>query len=152
MTFDFKQAWTDMVQPILRRPRDVQVAALCWRVHEGRTEVLLITSRDTGRWILPKGWLIDGLDGPRSALQEAWEEAGVKEADLITDPIGSFDYDKRQDSGYDIPVEANVYKARVITLADEFPEVDERTRKWVTPEEAANMVREPGLQRILRNM
>ncbi|MEB8385820.1 NUDIX hydrolase [Rhodobacteraceae bacterium KMM 6894] len=152
MTFDFKQAWTDMVQPILKRPRNMQVAALCWREHEGRIEVLLITSRDTGRWILPKGWLIDGLDGPRSALQEAWEEAGVKEADLITDPIGSYDYEKRQDSGYDIPVEAKVYKARAITLSDDFPEADERTRKWVTPAEAATMVREPGLQRILRNM
>ena len=114
--------------------------------------MLLITSRDTGRWILPKGWLIDGLDGPRSALQEAWEEAGVKKADLIEEPIGSFDYDKRQDSGYDIPVEARVYKVHALKLVDDFPEAEERTRKWVTPQQAATMVREPGLQAILRSL
>lgn len=152
MTNGLKKAWTEMVQPILKRPRNVQVAALCYRETAGRTEVLLITSRDTGRWILPKGWLIDGLDGPQSALQEAWEEAGVKDGDLTTDPVGSFDYDKRQEGGYDIPVEAKVYKVRANTLADEFPEADERTRKWVSPSDAANMVQEPGLQEILRQM
>ncbi len=55
----------------------------------------MITSRDTGRWILPKGWPIDGLDEAGSALQEAWEEAGVKDGRIANAPIGTFDYQKR---------------------------------------------------------
>ena len=56
-----------------------QVAALCWRLRKGRAEVLLVTSRDTGRWVLPKGWPITGLSPQAAAAREAWEEAGVAE-------------------------------------------------------------------------
>ncbi|MEN9850080.1 MAG: hypothetical protein RL128_243, partial [Pseudomonadota bacterium] len=55
-----------------------QYGALCWRMHRGKVEVLLITSRDTGRWVIPKGWPIDGLAPAQTAAREAWEEAGVE--------------------------------------------------------------------------
>lgn len=71
--------------------------------------MLLITSRDTGRWILPKGWPIDGLDGAGAALQEAWEEAGVTKADIRSDPMGIFDYDKGLGEGLTVPVTTQVY-------------------------------------------
>jgi len=66
-----------------------QYGAVCWRLHRGRVEVLLVTSRDTGRWIIPKGWPIDGLSPAGTAQREAWEEAGV-EGEVIEDGLGVF--------------------------------------------------------------
>tara|TARA_R110000787_G_scaffold66681_5_gene149618 strand:+ start:585 stop:1043 length:459 start_codon:yes stop_codon:yes gene_type:complete len=146
----FKRAWADMFMPILRRPKRVQVAALCYRDTDDGKRVLLITSRDTGRWIVPKGWPIDGLDGPGAALQEAWEEAGVKQADIESDPVGLYEYDKGLGEGMTVPVEARVYLTRVRDLSEVYPEADQRTRAWFTPQDAANLVDEPDLKAILR--
>ena len=132
-----------------RRP---QVAALCLRETPEGLRVLLITSRDTGRWIVPKGWPMEGKTGSESAQEEAWEEAGVLSADFETEPLGHFDYDKRMGDGDDIPVQAQVYRALTHQMSDDFPEAGERTRIWVTPEEAARMVEETELQAILRRV
>jgi 8-oxo-dGTP pyrophosphatase MutT (NUDIX family) len=149
MTDILKSTWLDLVAPLFRRPKRVQVAALCYREKKNRKEVLLITSRDTGRWILPKGWPIDGLDEAGAALQEAWEEAGVKKGEIANSPLGTFNYDKRMDSGALTPVEAQVFEVKVQDMRDEFPETDERTRRWVAPAKAAEMVDEPELKQIL---
>ncbi|SLN21809.1 Diadenosine hexaphosphate hydrolase [Roseovarius litorisediminis] len=146
------KTWTNLVQPLLRRPRQLQVAAICYRENNGKTEVLLITSRGTGRWIVPKGWPIDGLNAPEAALQEAWEEAGVKASVNAAVPVGSFDYEKWVEDGYETPIKAQVFKVRIDDLADTYPEMDERTREWFSPAEAANLVQEPGLQDILRHL
>ena len=127
-----------------------QVAALCYRDTPQGKRVLLITSRDTGRWIVPKGWPIKGLDGPGSALQEAWEEAGVRKADIESDPVGYYEYAKGLGDGVTIPVEAQVYLTKVRDLREDYPEADERTRAWFAPADAANLVDEPDLQAILR--
>lgn len=150
MIHQLKQAWSDYVLPIMQRPRALQMAALCHRTKAGQTEVLLITSRDTGRWIIPKGWPIRGLDAPETALQEAWEEAGVLKAALSRKPIGSYTYDKIRASGLPVPVETLVYPVAVEKLAKDFPEAQQRTRKWMRPAEAAELVDEPGLRAILR--
>ncbi|WP_132858598.1 NUDIX hydrolase [Shimia isoporae] len=147
-----KRAYHSVLVPLLQRPRRLQVAALCMRERGEVREVLLVTSRDTGRWVLPKGWPIRGKDAPGSALQEAWEEAGVREANMNTSPVGSYGYDKRLDSGLALPVEVKVYEAEVTKLMEDFPEAEERTRKWVRPEEAAEMVQEPELQALLRDI
>lgn len=151
MMHGIKRAWADMLMPIFQRPKRVQVAALCTRIHKGETQVLLITSRDTGRWIVPKGWPIDGLDGPGAALQEAWEEAGVSKADILSDPVGIYSYDKGLAEGMTVPVVAQVYLTEVSDLADTYPDVDLRTRKWFAPQEAAELVDEPELKQILRD-
>jgi 8-oxo-dGTP pyrophosphatase MutT (NUDIX family) len=129
-----------------------QVAALCWRKHKGRKEVLLITSRDTGRWVVPKGWPIEGLTDAESALQEAWEEAGVRADADKARHIGRFSYEKGMRDGTTLPVKAELYKVRLRDdeLRDRFPEARERRRLWVTPRRAAKLVDEPGLQDILR--
>jgi 8-oxo-dGTP pyrophosphatase MutT (NUDIX family) len=145
-----KAAWTSMVQPLLARPKRLQVAALCLRGTAPAREVLLITSRDTGRWILPKGWPIDGLTAPGAALQEAWEEAGVQSGTITEDPLGSYDYDKRLEGGVPVQVEVKVYAVTDVQMADDYPEVDERNRRWMPPTEAATLVDEPGLRDILR--
>lgn len=147
-----KRTWSDIFMPILQRPKRVQVAALCYKKTSDGMKVLLITSRDTGRWILPKGWPIDGKDGPGSALQEAWEEAGVSAADIEEEPMGLYEYVKGLDHGLSVPVETQVYMTRVRDMEDSYPEADERRRKWFTPAEAANLVDEPDLKNILCNL
>jgi 8-oxo-dGTP pyrophosphatase MutT (NUDIX family) len=130
-----------------RRP---QVAALCLRGSGEDLRVLMITSRGTGRWIIPKGWPIPGKTGAQAAMTEAWEEAGVKKAKINPDPIGSYGYDKITDDGGAIPVQAQVYVLTVEKLVDDFPEADERKRKWMRPKRAAKLVAEPELRDILR--
>lgn len=148
MTNTLKKAWDDYVSPIFKRPARVQVAALCFKGMGAEKRVLLITSRDSGRWILPKGWPIDGLDAPHAAEQEAWEEAGVK-GEISSTPIGHFSYEKSMDSGGISWCDTSVFEMTVTEVLDEFPEADQRKRKWVTPTEAANMVQEPELSAIL---
>lgn len=146
-----KSAWSDMLKPIFQRPNRVQVAALCHRQGDAGTEVLLITSRDTGRWIVPKGWPIDGLDGSAAALQEAWEEAGVQKARANPAEIGIYHYDKVLDAGMSVPVSTYVYAAEVVQMADNYPDAEERTRQWMSTSAAANKVAEPELAEILRS-
>jgi ADP-ribose pyrophosphatase YjhB (NUDIX family) len=39
--------------------------------------VLLVTSRETGRWIIPKGGPIKGFKPAKTAAREAYEDAGA---------------------------------------------------------------------------
>lgn len=152
MTNALKKAWSEMVRPLLQRPPQLQVAALCCRdTGEGR-QVLLITSRDTGRWIVPKGWLIPGKDAADAALQEAWEEAGVRASAIRPQSVGIYHYDKRLDEGYIAPVEVRVFRVDVAELSDIYPEVRERDRAWVSPAEAARRVDEAELKAILHQL
>ena len=125
-----------------------QVAALCWRKHRDGIEVLLITSRDTGRWVLPKGWPMDGRSGPEAAAVEAWEEAGV-EGRVATETLGFFGYDKTIAPDIAHPCMVSVYPLRVSTLSRRFPERKERRRKWFSAEKAARKVMEPELRALL---
>jgi 8-oxo-dGTP pyrophosphatase MutT (NUDIX family) len=128
-----------------------QTAALCYRTRRGRTEVLLITSRGTGRWVIPKGWLMSGKSASEAAAVEAWEEAGVKHGEPAGTPIGSFIYAKILKNGLPLPVEARVFPIEVRELADDYPEAHQRARRWVEPAEAAGMVDEPDLRQLLRD-
>jgi 8-oxo-dGTP pyrophosphatase MutT (NUDIX family) len=125
-----------------------QVAAICWRMHRDRVEVLLITSRDTGRWVLPKGWPVEGRDGPASAAQEAWEEAGVT-GTVHPEVVGLFGYDKMMGPKTALPCMVSVFSLRVARLARQFPERKERRRKWFVIEKAARKVVEPELRALL---
>ena len=145
------KAWSEVVRPLIKRPNRFQVAALCYRGKGDQREVLLITSRGTGRWILPKGWPIDGMNAAEAAMQEAWEEAGVSDGKIGTKPVGEFNYVKHMDDGGAAQCDAQVYSIKVKTMQDEFPEADERELRWVPAEEAAEMVDEKGLQKLLRD-
>ncbi|MDA7426543.1 NUDIX hydrolase [Thalassococcus lentus] len=136
---------------MLQRPKKLQVAALCHRGERNKREYLLVTSRGTKRWIIPKGWPIRGLASNEAALQEAWEEAGVKSGQAKGRPSGTYTYQKRQNSGWSFPVETLVYSVSVEELAEDYPEADQRTRTWVSAEKAADMVDEPQLQQIFRD-
>lgn len=132
--------------------RKRQVAAVCYRKTNAGKKVLLVTSRGTGRWIVPKGWPIKGLDNPEAALQEAWEEAGVKAAEIESAPVGHYDYDKRRSDGEITPVKTEVYLAEVESLAKSYPEDHQRERQWFSQDEAAARVQEPELKAILRDL
>jgi 8-oxo-dGTP pyrophosphatase MutT (NUDIX family) len=126
-----------------------QVAALPFRVgSDGQVEVLLITSRDTGRWILPKGWPMLGRKAHRAAEREAYEEAGLK-GQIAADPVGWYRYEKRLDHGRALPCKVRVYPLRVEAQHARWPEQDQRTLQWFPPEEAAQLVHEDELQRLL---
>lgn len=155
MNSPIEKAWTGFLRPLIQRPRGRQVAALCWREHKGDTQVLLITSRGSGRWIIPKGWPVPGLGDAQSAVAEAWEEAGVRAEGGPVGPIGRFTYVKQPDdaeAGFPVTLETDVYLVRVADLARRYPEVGQRKRRWVRPQKAAEMVRQPKLQAILRTM
>ena len=126
----------------------LQCAALCFRVHHGQAQVLLVTSRDTGRWLLPKGWPIAGLDHPQSAAREAWEEAGVK-GETQSQCLGQFSYLKLMSGGTGQPCIVMVYPLRVDTIAARFRERAQRRRKWFALEKAALLVQEPGAQQLI---
>lgn len=137
--------------PLFRRPKRLQMAALCHRDKGDTKEYLLVTSRDTGRWIIPKGWPIRGLKSNETALREAWEEAGVKNSRASDHPIGTYTYQKRRDNGFEVPVETLVYSVAVNELTDDYPEAHQRTRKWVSAQDAADMVNETELKAIFRD-
>ena len=142
--------WSEVLQPMLRRPPRRQVAALCWREGERGLEVLVISSRGTGRWILPKGWPMRGKDLAGAALQEAWEEAGAIFVAAPAVQVGRFASVKVSDSGLAEPSEVVVYAAQVRALADDYPEVGPRRRRWASPAEAAELVDEAGLAELIR--
>ncbi len=144
-----RKLWSQTLQPMLSRPVRLQVAALCWRQGEAGREVLLITSRGTGRWVIPKGWPMAGKTSAQSAAQEAWEEAGVRKGYFTDVPLGRFHYDKRLDSGAVEPLETLVYAVEVTDLRDDFPEADQRNRQWFPAAEAATLVDEPELRALL---
>ena len=125
-----------------------QFAALCYRYQKDKLRVLLITSRKTGRWIIPKGWPIDGKTPAETAMQEAWEEAGVV-GNYDDVCLGLFSYRKYFEEADDLPCVAMVFPVKVKHLEDKYPEAGQRKRKWVSRNRAAKMVSEPELARIL---
>jgi 8-oxo-dGTP pyrophosphatase MutT (NUDIX family) len=135
------------VQLMFRRPVREQYGALCYRAKKKRSnvEVLLITSRDTGRWVIPKGWPMEGKSAPAAAAREAWEEAGVK-GTISEEPFGSYRYMKGLPEGLKVECRVRVFPLAVDDICKNFPEKDQRRAEWVDCAEAALRVHEPGLK------
>lgn len=134
-----------------KRDLRTQFGALCYRVHNDETQVLLITSRASKRWIIPKGWPQDGETPAQSAANEAFEEAGVsgKPANLC---LGMYSYTKVMDEDQDdLPCAVSVFPVRVKKLLDKYPEVKLRKRRWFSLKKAAGLVKEPELKKILKH-
>jgi 8-oxo-dGTP pyrophosphatase MutT (NUDIX family) len=131
---------------------NLQYAALPFRRRaDMHVEVMLITSRDTGRWLIPKGWPVPGLSPQGSAAREAQEEGGL--VGRISDQaIGSFHYDKRLPDGSAVTCKVDVFALEVERQMGVWPERDERSRRWFAWEEAAEVVQEPELQTLIRSL
>jgi 8-oxo-dGTP pyrophosphatase MutT (NUDIX family) len=128
---------------------DEQYAALPWRRGaSGEVEVLVITSRETQRWVLPKGWPMRDRTPWAAAAQEAFEEAGVT-GDIRPDPIGAYSYDKRLRDGTLRPVRVTVFALEVLVEQTAWPERDQREKLWTTAQDAAARVDEPELKTML---
>jgi 8-oxo-dGTP pyrophosphatase MutT (NUDIX family) len=132
---------------MFRRPPRQQYAALCYRVKKktNEVEVLLMTSRDTGRWVIPKGWPMNGKCSHEVAAREALEEAGVR-GTIEKETLGSYTYAKVLKDGLTVSCKVQVYVLEVSELAKNFKEKGERTLEWVSCEEAVKRVREPELR------
>jgi 8-oxo-dGTP pyrophosphatase MutT (NUDIX family) len=135
--------------PVAKR---VQYGALPYRVSNGsRAEFMLVTSRETRRWIIPKGWPKKGKSPRQSAAREAFEEAGVRGA-VGRRPIGTFSYEKQLKNGGVVECEVRVFPLEVRRQNKEWPEKQERRVKWLSATKAAERVDQPRLSKIIRQL
>ena len=128
-----------------------QLAALPYRQVEGRLEVLLVTSRETRRWIIPKGWVEKGTKPHDMAAREAFEEAGVR-GKVGKYPHGSYRYEKRLTAKRSVECEVTVFLLEVEQELDDWPEKGERERRWLSPSQAALDISESGLVAMLLSL
>jgi 8-oxo-dGTP pyrophosphatase MutT (NUDIX family) len=130
----------------------IQLAALpCRLTGDGTRQIMLLTSRDTGRWVIPKGWPIKGLKPREVAEREAYEEAGLRGRVAGKKPVGTFHYAKQ------LPAEALLCQVRVYLLwvheqLIDWPEKSERQTRWFDAADAADLVDEGGLAEIIRRL
>ncbi len=125
-----------------------QFAALPCMSGEAGLMVLLVTSRDTGRWVLPKGWPKKRCSGAEIAALEAFEEAGLV-GDVAAISIGFYRYPKHLPNGGVVECDVDVYPMRVAHLLEDWPERAQRRRQWFTLAEAAGLVNEADLTALL---
>jgi 8-oxo-dGTP pyrophosphatase MutT (NUDIX family) len=130
-----------------------QYAAVCYRVapESGDYVALLISSRGTGRWVIPKGGPIKGKPPRRVAALEAFEEAGIK-GKVSKAPIGRFSTLKRMDDGKEVPCLVDVFALKVISISSDFKECGQRQINWVPLAQAGRMVDEPELRGIFTTL
>lgn len=119
-----------------------QAGVIPWRSVGPNVEVLLVTSRTTGHWVVPKGMIEDELGPAGSAEEEAWEEAGAY-GELHPVPVGAYRYEK-----YGLVHEVTLFSLRVDELRRDYPEADERERVWVPLSRAAAEVGPEDLARL----
>jgi 8-oxo-dGTP pyrophosphatase MutT (NUDIX family) len=128
----------------------IQYAALPWRALGGRVEILLITSRESRRWVIPKGWPMKDKAPHEAAVAEAYEEAGVTgEIDPVS--VGSYRYVKRLKGEEGIPIQVIVFPLEVQSQLDHWKEKDQRQSAWFRFQKAAGLVVEPNLKRLIRD-
>jgi 8-oxo-dGTP pyrophosphatase MutT (NUDIX family) len=130
----------------------VQYAALPYRRSgEDRTQVMLVTSRESGRWVIPKGWPKKRKSPHGTAACEAQEEAGVVGV-VGRDSIGTYSYKKRLKSGAVVACEVRVFPLKVKRQQKSWRERGEREIQWFSRAKAAKAVRESALRDIIRNL
>ncbi|GCL40668.1 NUDIX hydrolase [Anabaena sp. FACHB-1250] len=121
-----------------------QSGVIPYRIIEGKVEILLITTRKRQGWVIPKGGLCKGMSPHESAAKEAWEEAGVL-GRVTTEKLGNYKYRKR----------GNIYRVNLFLLPveevlEDWPEATARERKWLEVNQAAELVKENSLKRIIQ--
>ncbi len=127
----------------------VQTGALPWRLSgNNRIEVLLVTSRRSGRWTIPKGWPMPGKSLAEAAEQEAFEEAGVR-GTIDPKPIGTFRHVKNQLVTGELEVDIVVHPLWVDRELPKWPELGQRKRRWLSAKEAAKRVHSPELAELI---
>lgn len=126
-----------------------QFGAIPWRLNDGKIEILLITSRGTGRWILPKGWPMHEATPAEAAATEAWEEAGVTGTPSHT-AAGFYAYQKQLEGDH-LPIVVAMFALKVKKMHKDWPEKGARKRRWVSRKRAAALLEEPELRLLIKH-
>ena len=124
----------------------VQSGVIALREEGGELKVLLVTSRKNTRWVVPKGIVEDGLSPARSAMKEAWEEGGIK-GRVDEGPVGAYSYEKWGGTCH-----VEVFCCHVDSIEEDWPEKGVRRRRWLSPDKAADEVREEALTKLIRKV
>ena len=122
-----------------------QSGVIPYRINDGKVEVLLITTRSRQGWVIPKGGLCKGMSPHDSAAKEAWEEAGVV-GRVTTEELGNYKYRKRGNT-----YQVNLFLLPVEIILEDWPEATARERKWLEVNQAAELVKETSLKKIIQN-
>lgn len=140
---------TEKAKKIARKGQPLnQVGALPYRRgNAGAIEFLLLTSRGTRRVVIPKGWQMNGKTDQQAAVLEAKQEAGVT-GRIEPTPMGAYQYWKRLKNAF-VPIKVTVYALEVEIELSDWKERRQRQRTWLTREQAASLVDEPGLASLL---
>ena len=128
----------------------IQYAALPWRLVGRRLEILLITSRETRRWVIPKGWPMKGRTPQQAAAIEALEEAGLS-GEIDPTSVGSYRYLKQLKVDEAAPIQVIVFPLQVTSQLEHWKEKDQRQFAWFRYQKAASLVVEPNLKRLIRD-
>jgi 8-oxo-dGTP pyrophosphatase MutT (NUDIX family) len=127
-----------------------QIGALPFRrLRGGEYQVLLVTSRESRRWVIPKGWPMKGRKPHEAAEREAYEEAGLV-GQIGKRPLGFYLYEKRLKNRDSVLCQVKVFPLEVRKQLNRWPEQHERELRWFSPSDAADAVSEPGLAAIIR--
>jgi 8-oxo-dGTP pyrophosphatase MutT (NUDIX family) len=134
------------------RSGDHQFAALPYRADaDGGYQVMLVTSRETGRWVVPKGWPMKGKKPARVAEIEAAQEAGIR-GKIGRKPLGAFPYTKRMPDGEERLIHVTLYPLLVTDERPSWREDRERQRSWFSQEEASGQVEEGQLAQLILDL
>lgn len=140
------------IKPIKRRaePKN-QIGAIPFRREaDGTLEIMLVTSRETRRWIVPKGWLIPGLKPHEAAAREAMEEAGLV-GEIAKKPVGRYTYWKRKIDHF-VFCNVKLFPLAVERQLPTWPEKNQRRCQWFSQQDASDLVDEPALGDIIRGL
>ena len=129
-----------------------QAGVIAYRIRRGEVQALFVTSRDAGRWIIPKGNVKPGSSPSKAAAQEAFEEAGVKGTIVSSTPLGVYTYAKKLGSGEARSATVEVFLLQVKKQVKKWPEKGERKLAWVSAKKAVELVEEPGVVPLLRGL
>ncbi len=149
-TAAFKGDWLQGLLVSMPKPARLQIAALCVRRGKNGTEILLVSTRDTGRMILPKGWPERNKPPFKTAAAEAYEEAGVVgKAD--SRPLGIFKSFKGLNNGRKLKTRVLVFKVQFEKQLKKYPELGQRDCTWLPLDDAIKAVDEKSLKNFLRD-
>lgn len=132
-----------------RKLTGIQYGALPWRLRGDAVQIMLVTSRRTRRWIIPKGWPMEGFKPAECAAREAEEEAGVTGV-IDKVPAGQYQYMKLLRDGVELPCRVEVFALKVTEESPDWDEMDARDRRWCSVAEAVAAVVEPQLKMVIR--
>ncbi|MGH1394002.1 MAG: NUDIX hydrolase [Trichormus sp.] len=123
-----------------------QSGVIPYRVRNGRVEILLVTTRDRQRWVMPKGGIVKGMTPPSSAAKEAWEEAGVI-GRVEANKLGSYKYRKGGKT-----YQVKMYLLPVDVVSSNYPEASTRYRRWLDVKQAMKLIKKASLKRLLKGI